>query len=771
MRADPLAAAPAHSGTGRPSPENTTPQRRPGTGYSATIGASSDDGFRPAGRVLADIPQSPFRDELLRAHPQLRAKALAQFNALGIPIEDTASLHVSADGMLYYACSFGCGHAHHAHAGQPMETEVIAAATEPVTGSASIPVSNQPVYHSNPGAPYVIYLDFNGATISGTQWNANYTDGNPFTALPWSKDTDATTFNAQELAIIRRVWQRIAEDYAPFNVNVSTDPAYDPDVTGGNNSIGWILFTRDTDVNGSNLPAKGAGGVAFINVFGRGDYATRYQPAFVYSNNLGPNVEHFMAEAGSHEMGHNLGLSHDGSTGVEYYSGHGSGEIKWAPIMGSSYYEHVTTWSKGEYASANNLQDDLVIIAGKIDRRPDPIGDDFGSATELVRDGDELIAPQTRYFSGDEPNEGVIVDSDDLDMFVFDTRGGEVAIQVDPFIAEDTTYARGNNLDIRLTLYDDAQNPILVVDPELAVAAGFDTVLDAGTYHLAVEGTGAGEPMASPPTGYTEYGSLGMYFLSGYIEQPPQVVWHTPDGAVGNAQSTIRMGFSKPMDTGSFSLADIQSFVGPPGAIVPETFYWEGDSVLTLVFPEQSAEGAYSLVIGPQVLDTKGNPMDATCTAAFAIEETIEVATAESWRSEFFDPLESPEVTADDYDFDADGLVNLLERAFGSVPTDPADTYQPQQQLVSTETARHLALRYRQQAGGGGRIGIDYTVNGLTYVVEYTDNPNGAWQSGAVTLLNAGAPVDGMQDVMVQVDAPLQSGQRLFVRLRVDALE
>ncbi len=40
-----------------------------------------------------------------------------------------------------------------------------------------------------------------------------------------------------------------------------------------------------------------------------------YRPAFVYYNNLGGGREDYVAEAASHEMGHNLGLSHDGVTG------------------------------------------------------------------------------------------------------------------------------------------------------------------------------------------------------------------------------------------------------------------------------------------------------------------------------------------------------------------------------------------------------------------------------------------------------------------------
>ena len=65
-----------------------------------------------------------------------------------------------------------------------------------------------------------------------------------------------------------------------------------------------------------------------------------------------------LGEVSSHEVGHTVGLSHDGNSSTSYYSGHGN----WAPIMGSGYNRNVTQWSKGEYANANQLQNDLTII-------------------------------------------------------------------------------------------------------------------------------------------------------------------------------------------------------------------------------------------------------------------------------------------------------------------------------------------------------------------------------------------------------------------------
>ncbi len=79
---------------------------------------------------------------------------------------------------------------------------------------------------------------------------------------------------------------------------------------------------------------------------------------------LGAGNEKYVAEAISHEAGHNMGLLHDGTSSTGYYTGQGSGATGWAPIMGVGYYSRWSQWSKGEYAGANNVQDDYVVMQG-----------------------------------------------------------------------------------------------------------------------------------------------------------------------------------------------------------------------------------------------------------------------------------------------------------------------------------------------------------------------------------------------------------------------
>ena len=143
---------------------------------------------------------------------------------------------------------------------------------------------------------------------------------------------------------------------------------------------------------------------------------------------------------------------------------------------------------------------------------------------------------------------------------------------------------------------------------------------------------------------------------------------------------------------------------------------------------------------------------------------------AQSWRLTYFGQVENTGDAADDFDFDKDGLVNLLERASGTIPTDGSSSYTPTESLMEVGDDDHLALTYRQLMGGAGIIGNGYTADGIHYTVEYDNDLADPWDTGGVTLVSTqdDTPSAGIQTVTVRLTTPIgSSGYRQFMRLRV----
>lgn len=389
------------------------------------------------------------------------------------------TLRMDKQGRLHFVCE-----------GLLPLQNVMAASTAEVASSVTTTpdISEALVLHSKPGASKVIYLDFDGHTTTGTIWNTNFASGADIVTPPYSTDATVTTaFSTTELQNIVSIWQRVAEDFAPFDVDVTTE---DPGLEALRKST-----TSDTQfgvrvcIGGSSYDwyGAGAGGVAYLNSFSWNTDT----PCFVFTAQLGSGNAKYTAEAASHEAGHTFNLSHDGQVAhdgiaaVGYYQGHAN----WAPIMGVGYYKEVTQWSKGEYPYANQLQDDTAIIAGVVGYRADQHGDLITSATPLTG---------TSISTG-----GIIERRADADLFAFTTGAGAVSFTATPAVPSP-------NLDIQLALYDGLGSLVTFVNPT-TLGATLTANLAQGTYYLAVDGIGTGDAL----TAYNDYGSLGQYDLTG----------------------------------------------------------------------------------------------------------------------------------------------------------------------------------------------------------------------------------------------------------------
>lgn len=349
--------------------------------------------------------------------------------------------------------------------------------------------------HSKPNSTRKIFLDFDGHLLTNNAWTSKYNGGTNIVAPAWSKDNDPTTFNTEEQTIIQQVWLRVAEDYAPFDVDVTTEYPGEAALTRANSSdqnYGMRALISPISSYIGNY-----GGIAYVGAFDDvGDY---YKPALIFPEKLSNNEKN-IAEAISHEVGHTLGLSHDGTSTVEYYSGQGN----WAPIMGTGYSKPIVQWSRGEYANANNTQDDYVVIQQNgLVYRTDDHGDLMGNATALTG----LNATNT----------GILERTNDVDFFSCVSSAGVATFRVTP-------WERGANVHFLLSLYD-AGGTLLTNRQVADTTAGVQPVviqrtLAAGTYYFSVAGVGVGDPLT---TGYSSYGCRGNYTVSVNLPAAPIV--------------------------------------------------------------------------------------------------------------------------------------------------------------------------------------------------------------------------------------------------------
>lgn len=378
-----------------------------------------------------------------------------------------------------------------------IEQGLTASPSDVAQSGAVYPADQTFLLHSRKSSKRKIYLDFNGHTTTGTAWNTSY---GITTIISPAFDLDGLpgTFSATELAVIQNIWRRVSEDYAAFDVDVTTEePPVDQmtrtsslDDTYGTRAVITKNFTAGT-VKGD----CGCGGFAYVGVFDATSEANK--PAFIFQDKLG-NGEKAIAEATSHEVGHNLGLSHDGTSTVGYYAGHGSGATGWAPIMGVGYNKELVQFSKGEYLNANNTEDDYLVMQNNGVMFA---ADDFGNTSATAA----TLSPTAVSGMNTYDILGVIETPADVDVFRFNSGAGTVTINAKPF-------QLSPNLDILIQLRDASGNLVAEANPADALNGNIVVnLVSAGTYFLSIEGMGLGDPLG---TGFSAYGSIGRYSVA-----------------------------------------------------------------------------------------------------------------------------------------------------------------------------------------------------------------------------------------------------------------
>lgn len=426
-------------------------------------------------QAVNDLPTSQLKLDLTNLPTKARVNALRNLQSVSFPINDIEYIRVTPEGELLYVDP----------APELLGEPEIALPYFDLTLESTFEL------HSKLNATNTIYLDFDGEDLSvGRYWN--YIHSSKWVpvmiAQPYDVLNNGPEFSHRELEYIYTIWQRVSEDYAPFDVDITTER---PESLLGK---GHVLITKSLYIGEDGLEhcmyACGAGGVAWLNRWAD----PFFQPALVYYDNL--RTTSYIAEISSHENGHNIGLTHDGIIdGTSYYRGHGEGLIGWAPIMGTSYYKNVTTWSKGEYPDANNTQDDLALISEKIGYATDDYPDSIEEAVAL-------------------PTKGFIHNESDVDWFFFDVNEeGWLELDVTPswYNLDFTLHLddrRGSNLDVEVALIDSEGTVTLFNNPE-DTQTQLRQNIDVGRYYIQVTATDS--------INYSKYNSMGEYIITGGV--------------------------------------------------------------------------------------------------------------------------------------------------------------------------------------------------------------------------------------------------------------
>jgi hypothetical protein len=208
----------------------------------------------------------------------------------------------------------------------------------------------------------------------------------------------------------------------------------------------------------------------------------------------------------THEVGHTLGLSHDGMNGVDsYYRGHyvtGASNLRWAPMMGSGYLNQniLRQWNNGDYYNPTTTQDDLAIINQKLAYRADTNG-------------------SLNFTDGTASASGIIERTGDSDTFTFTAKEAGTYT----FTATAGVEVAGRQYSSLYFSYNiqkaDGTSLTSGTASINTLTANFSAELEAGTYSVIITGIGLGNPKAATSFnatgGFSAYGSLGTYTIDG----------------------------------------------------------------------------------------------------------------------------------------------------------------------------------------------------------------------------------------------------------------
>lgn len=513
-----------------------------------------------------------------------------------------------------------------------------------------------PVLNSLPGASASLFLDFDGHFES--VWG-QYTN---VTSPPLDLDGDTTSFSADELAYITDVWSIVAEDFSPFNINVTTvePPTLAP---GSNPSAANGIALRIAIGGGVEILGLDSGviGYAYYNSFTSSVSNVAYVMPVRSGGTIASPVS--IGTVSSHEAGHSFGLRHQ-LNGVDYSN-------RWQSIMYSSIFGYEDAYWTAGTNDQGNFQDDLATLANSTNGfgyRAEDHGNSISTATELTKSGSAWVGS------------GIIGSSSDGDVWKITTTDPQsMKISIEGA-------ALGQNLDAVVELLDAGGNVVLTSDP--TESADAQLIFDgSGTQYFRVRSTGA-------------YGRIGQYTITASASSPGLTVSARPTLITSESGASDQLSLVLTSKPASDVVVTLASGNALEGAVAPSPLVFTPDNW----FLPQSAivQGADdNLLDGPQaysvtlsVASTDPDYSDLVISPLPAINADDEMP---GWATNLQGTSPSSSIYTNDIFAQADGSILTTGSFSGTVDFDPGIG-------VSERTASYLSNGYVAKYSASGAL-------------------------------------------------------------------